>query len=163
MAVGWFVCGYTRQDIGSIPARVCAMVAFSAPLRAVGGVWREIEVLGGRALVKVRAPSAALDTLAAQPGIRRIPLAFLDESLSSLTQNQRNAIRQELLDAGYTDAQITSALPDLAATTLREVLRFFASRRQKPRHDAVADDIVLDGPDQPCEDVDAVDASLPDV
>jgi hypothetical protein len=160
MAIGWFLCPYIRLAEPSRAIRYCAMDDFTSVIRADGGDWREVEVLGNQAVVKVRALAPTLTTLAGTPGFRRIPLNLLNDSLSTLTAGQRTAIRDELLAAGYTLAEVQAALPDLSTVTLRDVLRFLASRRLKPRYDQGTDNIVLDGPVQACGDIDALDASV---
>jgi hypothetical protein len=78
--------------------------------RADGGDWREIEVLGpsvGQAIVKVRANAATLTTIAVEHGFERIPAALLKDPISSL-KVPASTVRQMLLDAGYTVAEITT-------------------------------------------------------
>lgn len=163
MAVGWFLCPYKRLATGvgaRKPVRYCAMRDVDAMIRADGGEWTETEVLGDRAIVKVRASAATLATIAGTPTFRRLPLTALDDPLSSLTAGQRNAIKTELLDAGYSLDEVTTALPDLATVTLRQVLSFLASRRMRPRYDANTDTIILDGPVQNCRPVEEIDGAI---
>lgn len=159
MAIAWFLCPYVRKP-GLRVMRVCAMDQFTTSIKADGGAWAETEVLGNRAIVKVAASPATLSLIANTPTFRRIPLALLNNPLSSLTARQRTAIKNEILDAGYTLAEIDAALPDLTAVTLRQVLRFLATRRLKPRYDTQTDTIVLDGPAQPCRSVDDLDGAI---
>lgn len=145
MATAWFLCPYKEDLDPNNPRRVCAMDDFTALITADGGAWRETEILGNRAIVKVRATPATLATIAAAPGVRRIPLARLDDPLSTLTPAQRTAIRNEILNAGYTVEEVTAALPNLTTATLRDVLRFMASRRVKTHFDATTNTFVFDG------------------
>ena len=135
---------------------------FTALIRADGGDWSESEVLGGYAVVKVRASAATLTIIAAEPGFQRIPRDLLDDSLSSLSTAQRRAIKDRLNAMGYTDAEISAALgnTNLNLVTLGQVLRFAASRRLKPRWDAVQLQIVLDGAFQACRAIDDVDVAV---
>jgi hypothetical protein len=133
------------------------MDEFTEMIRADGGDWREVEVLGNQAIVKVRASALTLATVAGAAGIRQIPLQLLDDPLSTLTAGQRTAIRDELLAAGYLLAEVQEAFPNIASATLRDVLRFLARRRLKPRYDQVTDSIILDGPVQLCDDVELLD------
>jgi hypothetical protein len=158
--MAWFLCPYVRVMRGSRVTRVCAMDAFTAAIRADGGDWRETEILGDRALVKVRASPATLVTMAGTAGFRRIPLNALNDPLSALTPGQRTAIRTEILDAGYSVAELTAALPDLSVVTLRQVLQFLASRRVKPRYDQSTDTLVFDGPVMACCPVDDLDREV---
>ena len=161
MAVGWFIAPYARVlENRPHPSRYCVMDDYTAQIRTDGGAWAETEVLGDRAIVKVRASDATLTTIAADVRIRRIPLNALDNPLSSLTVNQRTAIRNELLDAGYTVAEVNARFPNLANNTLREALTFLATRRRKPRYDSGTDAIILDGAVQSCRSVESVDASV---
>lgn len=160
MPIAWFICTYKRSP-GRMPGRYCAMDDFTSTIYADGGAWSETEVLGNYALVKVRASDVTLQTIAADPGFLRIPLAVLTTLLSNLTAQQRNAIRDRILAMGYTDAEITAALGNnLGQRTLGQVLRFAASRRRKPRYDAVQDQIMMDGEIQACRLVDDVDAEV---
>ncbi len=163
MAIAWFVCPYTRLLTGMgvrKPIRYCAMQDFHDAILADGGAWAETEVLGDRAIVKVKASAATLSLIASTPTFRRIPLALLDDPLSTLTAGQRTAIRNEILDAGYSLTEIDAALPDFSAVTLRQVLQFLATRRCKPRYDALSDAIVLDGPVQGCCSIDDLDGAV---
>jgi hypothetical protein len=160
MAVAWFIAPYKRRLTSSDPTRYCAMDDFTQRIRADGGNWSETEILGDRAIVKVRASIATLTLIAATPTFRRIPLGVLDDPLSSLTLAQRNAIRNEITDAGYSVAELNAVIPNLAAVTLRQVLRFMASRRLKPRYDKVTDTIVIDGILQPCRTIESVDGAV---
>lgn len=163
MAIAWFICGYKRRP-GVRPARYCAMDDYTLQITTDGGIWAETEVLGGYALVKVRATQATLDTIAGVTGFQRIPLSVLTAPLSSLSTAQRSAIRTTLADMGYTSAEILSALGSNAAQlgthTLGELLRFAAQRRLMPRYDEAQDQIVLDGAYQACTPVAVVDAQV---
>lgn len=62
---------------------------------------------------------------------------------------------------GYDDTEISNNLgANLKTRTLGEVLRFAASRRLKPRYDAVSDEIVLDGEVQACKLVDDINKEV---
>lgn len=162
MPVAWFVTTYKRRDRpwGQV-GRYCAMDDYTVLIDADGGTWREVEILGQRAIVKVRASAATLQTINADPGIRGVPASMLDDPLSSLTNAQRNALRQLALDCGYTASDFTGAFPDgLGSVTLGQFLRFLARRRRKVRYDRPTDQILDDGPDQPTGSVDDVDADV---
>lgn len=160
MAIQWFICTYKRTT-GRMPGRYCAMDDYTPQILADSGSWSETEVLGGYALVKVRASDATLNTIANDAGFLRIPIALLDTQLSTLTSQQRTAIRDRLNAMGYSDSEILAALGNnLGQRTLGQVLRFAASRRLKPRYDAIQDLIVLDGEIQTCRLVDDVDAEI---
>lgn len=162
--MAWFICPYKRDaplpGLPNVPRRYCAMRDFDALITGDGGAWRETEILGDRAIVKVRALPATLSTINAAPGFVRVPLDALDNPLSSLSPAQRTAIRNQLLAAGYTTEEVTARSPNLATNTVGDVLRFLATRRKKPRYDQATDTIVLDGADQPCIPVDTIDQGV---
>ncbi len=160
MAVAWFLCPYKRRIDLPRPIRYCAMGDFSAQIRTDGGQWCETEILGDRAIVKVNASAATLTTIANTATFRRIPLTLLDDPLSSLSAGVQNAIKQEVLDAGYTLAEVNARFPNIASATLGDVLRFMATRRLKPRYDSGTDTIILDGEVQACKSIDLVNATV---
>jgi len=161
MAIGWFIVPFVRRaDMLGMPAREPAIFQFAAAIRADGGAVSLTEILGDRAIVKVRASVSTLTTIAAAPTIRRIPLDRLDDPVSSLTVNQRQALRNEVLDAGYTQEEIDATIPDFSVVTLRQVLRFLCRRRLRPRYDSGTDTIVCDGPLQPVLPIEHVDREV---
>jgi hypothetical protein len=163
MAIAWIICPYKRRNPGQVPpVRYAAIDDFTALIRADGGDWDETEILGDHALVKVRADPATLATINAAAGFVRFPNHFdLDDTLGDLTVGQRNALKAKALELGYTQAEIDAALPaNWGAVTLRQVLRFLAGRRLKPRYDSGTDSIVVDGPVQPVKPVDLVAARV---
>jgi hypothetical protein len=133
---------------------------FTAQIKADGGRWAETEILGDRAIVKVNASPATLTTIANTATFRRIPLTLLNDPLSSLSTAVQNAIRQEVLDAGYTLAEVNARFPNIASATLGDVLRFMATRRLSTRYDRGTDTIILDGAIKPCRSVDSVDSEV---
>lgn len=145
MPTAWFICPMERVPHPLRVTRRCAMDSFTSAIRADGGSWAETEVLGQRAVVKVNASAATLTTIAGTAGFTRVPSARLDDPLSSLSNGQRNAIRNLILELGYTPAEVAARFPNLSAATVGDVLRFMASRRRKVRHDAATDSIVDDG------------------
>lgn len=161
MAIGWYLVPYVRRPNRPYPARYCAMDDFTTAILADGGTWSEAEILGNAAIVKVRANTGTLTTIAQRPGFRRIPVARLDESLASLSAQQRSALRQVIEDLGYSSAEIQAALgADLGSRTLGEVLRFLCRRRLKPRYDSGTDTIVCDGAVQSCKQPETVDGEV---
>lgn len=161
MPIAWFICNYKRDQTPGPPTRYVAMNDYSDAIYGEGGQWSETEVLGNYALVKVRASQATLNAIASDPGYLRIPLSRLDDSLSTLTAQQRTAIKNRLNAMGYSDGELQAALGNnLAQRTIGDALRFAASRRLKPRYDAVQDLIVIDGPVQTCRLVADVDREV---
>jgi hypothetical protein len=167
MAIAWFVCQYkvTSGPAGLTNRRYCAMDDFTPQINADGGAWSESEVLGGYALVKVRASSGTLTTIGNTATFQRIPTwVSLDQTLESMTSAQRTALLNKIQAMGYTLAEIQAALgTNLAGWrthTLGDLLRFAAQRRLKPRWDDVQKQIVLDGVLQACKPVAQVDAEV---
>lgn len=157
MPVAWFLVPYKRIVGSPRPARYCAMDDFTSQVNG----WSETEVLGQHAIVKVNATNAVLTTIAGTAGFQRIPVALLDDPLSSLSVAQRNAIRTKITSLGYTVAELDAAFPgDIRNFTLRQLLQFVARRRRKVRYDQATDSIVDDGPDQPVRSIDDVDTAV---
>ena len=164
MPVGWYIVPYKHKVqrfwTGS-PIRYCAIDDYTQQIVAAGGKWTETEILGNRAIVKLRASQVILnqaDTL-----FKRLPKDRLDDPLSDLPVAVRQALKNEVLDQGYTIEEVQSRFgDDLGSYTLRQVLKFMATRRKKPRYDSQADIIVFDGPDQPCRPIESVDAEVSD-
>lgn len=101
MPIGWFIAPYKRRTDPVRVRRYCAMDDFTDQVAA----WSEVEVLGQHAIVKVSESSAVLSSIAGTAGFQRIPVARLDDPLSSLSVAQRNAIRideteEEVKDTG---------------------------------------------------------------
>lgn len=163
--VAWFIVPYKRLTTGpgaEQPFRYPAIFDFDAQIKADGGTHAHTEILGNTALVKVRASAATLTAIAGAPGVMRIPNhTALTDTLGDLTSAQRTAILNKLQALGYSLAEIQAALPaNWQSVTLGQVLRFAATRRLKPRHDAASDTIILDGPVQPVWPVEDVDAAV---
>lgn len=162
MAIAWFICPYRRVVGADHPTRYCAMDNYTAQIVADGGVWAETEVLGGVALVKVRASDETLDTIAADVSITRIPAVWrLTDTLSSLTAGQKNAILNKVQALGYSLVEIQTRFPDDIGTyTLGDVLRFVASRRLRPHYDVDTDTIICDGSSQPVTPIEKIDEKV---
>jgi hypothetical protein len=166
MAIAWFICQY-KIDQNRPSRRYCAMNDFTALIiEQDGGAWSETEVLGGYAVVKVRAAETTLTTIDGTTGFTRIPNNWvaLNTTLGSLTTAQRTALLNIVTAMGYTLAEISAALGSNLAgwrtRTLGQLLRFVASKRLKPRWDDVQGQIVLDGILQACRPVAEVDTEV---
>jgi hypothetical protein len=163
MPVGWFLVPYKRRPDVFRVVRYVAIDDLTPAIIADGGVWSEVEVLGQHAIVKVRAASGTLQDVANLAGVQRIPVARLDDSLSSLTNQQKTAIRNKVTSLGYSIAELQDRFPnDLGSYTLRELLLFIASRRRKVRYDVQADAIIDDGDVQPVRPLDDADSDVAD-
>ena len=158
MAVGWYIVPYVTETAGRFPAlRRCPVDDFTAQIEADAGGWREVEVLGGYAIVCVRASLTTLAAINAANGVMRLPKDDLTSPLSDLTTLQKSRLRQKLLDMGYTAQELTTRFgSDLGSHTLGDVLRFAASRRREPRWDAQAGAFVYDGNIRTPESIDTL-------
>lgn len=149
MPIGWFIAPYKRDLSEPTPTRYCAMDDATSLIRADGGDWHESEFLGNRAIVKVRASAATLSAIATAPGIKRLPKNRFDDPLSDLSNAQKRAIRDELLDAGYTFQEFQARFGnDIGNFTLGDIIRFAVTRRRKVRWDGLQ--FVFDGTIQSC-------------
>jgi hypothetical protein len=162
MAVAWFLAPYKRRDSPQgVPGRYCAMDDFTAQILADGGGWAEAECLGNMAVVKVRATAATLQTINQTAGFTGVPGSALNDPLSSLTQAQKNALRNKILSLGYTAQELQNALgTDLGAVTLGQLLRFVLTRRLRPRFDQPTGTIICDGPQDPTVAPESVDGEV---
>lgn len=164
MPIGLFLAPYIRRTdtlfAQTHPVRMLIVNTLNDAINADGGSWREVEILGNQAIVKVRASSATLTAIGALNGVTVIPLTHLDDPLSSLTAGQRTSIRNVILNAGYTPTEVNNRFPNIANATIGDVLRFLATRRLKPRYDSGTDTIVLDGLVEQCNSVDDLDSSV---
>lgn len=163
----WFICPYKRTVGTHLPGRYCAMDDFTAQIVADGAdpqrPWVGEECLGNCAVVKVSsaATAATLQAINAAPGFVRVPVWRLDDPLSSLTNAQKNGVRNKVLALGYTAAEVQAALgSDLSSITLGQLLRFILGRRLKPRYDVGADAVNLDGAQETPQPPEAVDVQV---
>ncbi len=169
MAVAWFIVRFNitifaQAIFTPLPCMAERNSALDEPaLLANGGRFRRIE-LSDRLIYKISASQGVLDAIAALPGVKLMPTNRLDDALSTLTVNQRNALKNELLDQGYTQADIDAEFPNLGQATLRQMLKFMSRTKTLPAFDvntlsvirsALPEDVV------PCEpDVDDVETSV---
>ena len=158
--IGWYIVPYKRRGANKIiPERYCTIDDYTKQIKSDGGSWSEAEVLGDRVIVKVKATAL---TLAILDGIfKRIPKNILDDSLADLPLKVKKALKDEILNMGYTLAEIQERFPnDLGTYTLRDVLKFMATRRLKPRYDVATDTIICDGIIQPVRPIESVDNAV---
>jgi hypothetical protein len=160
LKTAWYIAPYKRRVEAHRPTRYSAMDDYTQQIIYTdGGNWAETEILGDRAIVKVRAEEATLLTL--NGVFRRIPKDRLDDSLSDLPLAVKNAIKNEILDAGYTLQEVQEHFTqDLGEYTLKDVLKFMTRRRLRPRYDKDTDTIVCDGPEQPVRSIESVDEAV---
>ena len=163
MAVAWFIIPYKR-DTNVLATRYPAIDDHTVEIESYGGRWSETEVLGNYCIVKVRAPVAVLNALAAIDGYRRLPKDRLDDPLSDLSVQVLKAIKTVLGDMGYPAAEIRERFGnDLSIYTLRDVLKFATRRRLKPRYNAGTGEIILDGTVKPLKPLELFDTEVEDI
>lgn len=89
---------------------------------------------------------------------KRLPKSRLDDSLSDLSPQAKTSLRNEMLDMGYPLSEINAKFGnDIGSFTMKDVLKFMARRRLKPRYDEPTDSIVLDGAVQPVTPIEELD------
>lgn len=160
LKTAWYIVQYKRRLPARRPSRYCAMDDYTQQIiYKDGGNWSEAEVLGDRAIVKVKAEETTMETL--NGVFKRIPKDLLDDPLSDLSAGVKTALKNEALDMGYTLAEINDKLPNPIGTyTLRDVLKFMATKRLKPRYDKDTDTIVCDGIEQQARSIESVDEAV---
>lgn len=161
MAIGWYIIPYERYypPYADIPMRHCAINNYKTEIWAAGGKWYSTEILGNRGIVKVSAPVGILSLLDSK--YKRIPKDRLDDSLSDLPTAVKIALKNEILDMGYTFVQVLARFgDDIGQYTLRQVLKFMATYRLKPRYDSDTDTIVMDGIVQKCSSIEFADKKV---
>ena len=168
MTIAWFLCSYKRKTGNRIfPTRVCAMNDFTPDIISEGGAWSETEVLGDQALVKVRASDTLLTTIADAGHLnltKFLAKMNLADSLSDLTNANRNVIENRLRQNGYTQSEIDAALGSnltaWRARTFGDLLNLIAAKRLEPRYDSANDLIICDGTARACKPVSKVDKEV---
>ena len=161
MPIGWYITPYKMfpQALGYPDrTRYCAMNDYTdLIINTDKGNWSETEVLGDRAVVKVKASAS---TLAVLDGVfTRLPKNGLEDSLVTVATGDKTALKSEGLDMGYTDIEWDTDFPnDLGTYQLKDVLHFYTKRRLKPRWDGSK--IVIDGIEQSCKPVELVDIEV---
>ena len=128
MPTSWYIVPYI-PDPEQPNARQCALVA--EPLYD----WQEQECMGNQAVCRVTADQGALDDLATR---FNLVTSNLDAPIAA---DERPALRQIALDAGYTEAQVAGA--ESSILTYRDWFGGMLTYRRKPR--LVAGEIAVDG------------------
>jgi hypothetical protein len=161
LKIAWYIAPYKRDlRVNGFPTRYCAMNDYTQQIIYTDcGKWVETEVLGNRCIVKVKAEESTLLTL--NGVFKRIPKDLLDDSLSDLSASVKTGLRNEVLDMGYTLSEINNKLPNpLGTYTLRDVLKFMATKKYEVRYDADKDEIVCDGKECQCRSIESIDEAV---
>jgi hypothetical protein len=164
MPLAWFIGPYVRRDRPGKPTRYPVIGdSFGTQILADSGAIVGTEILGSIELVKVRASAATLNAIGATAGVFRFPVGTtLVDSLTSLSNGQKNSLNTRLLALGYSQSEIDNASGGNWGTrTLGDLLRLAATRVLKPRYDIGTDSIVNDGvPRNPGMSPDQIDAAV---
>lgn len=163
MSIGWYIVPYIRDtDPGCPgPTRMCEIEIYRQQIIDAGGAYSITEVLGNRGVVKIKASDGVLNAIAAV--FQRMPKNVLTDSLSDLSIAAKTKIKNELLDMGYSLSEIKTKFGpnvDLGSYTLKDVLKFMAKRRLKPRYIIATDEILVDGIVQGCTPIEFVDSKV---
>lgn len=163
MAQAWFIAKFNvTVNYPNFPFATRTSAIDESQLAANGARWRSVE-LTNRLIYKIVASNAVLNAVANLANVKRLPTDLLDSPLSDLTANQRQAIRDELIDQGYTLAEINAQFPNLANATLRQVLRYMARTRTLPAFDIPTLAVIAsDKPEdvRACDSVDEVESAV---
>lgn len=146
--IAWYIVPYVRdRRIGSPqPSRHCELSLYNKQIWDAGGKWTCREILGNRAIVKIKAPAAILEMIDSK--YKRLPKDRLGDSLSDLSSGVKTALKNEILDMGYSLQEIKSKFGNAVSIgqfTLRDVLKFMAKRKREFRYISETDDFVCDG------------------
>lgn len=161
--IAWYIAPYKirqgRPD-GLHNVRYCAMDDYTDSIIYTDkGNWSESEVLGNRAIVKVKASPLTLTVL--NGVFTRLPRDGLDDSLSAVSIADKAVLKNEGLDMGYSNTEWNKAFPNnLGTYKLKNILHFYTKRRLKPRYDANTDTSYVDGIEQKCRSIESVDSEV---
>lgn len=158
MPIGIYIIPFTRvpKRGANLADRDCDLLITAPTLKT----WAGLEIRGNRLIVKVNASASVLTQLDA--AYKRLPKDTLNSSLADLSPAVKQALKDELQDQGYTLAEINARFPgDLGDYTLKQVLRFMASRVFLPNYDEPTDSIVFTGAEMNYEnDLDTIDLAV---
>lgn len=167
MPIAWIICPYKRRKSGfgipynGSPIRYCAMDDFTKLIYEEGGDWSESEILGDHAIVKIRAGWKTIEKISAETGFTKLPKVDLSDNLSDLISDQKTAITEKIVELGYSADEIKNTLgDDIGTKTFKELLKFMAKRRLKPRYDRETDTIICDGVEQKCRSIEELDNAV---
>ena len=159
--IAWYIAPYKikKEPLGATHhnRRYCAMNDYTSVIYGEGGQWSETEILGNRAIVKVRASEATLQIL---DGIyKRMLKDDVNDSLSSLSAGEIQTQKNEAIDMGYSLAEVEEYY-NKGVSTLKDIFKLYTKRRLKPRYDSVTDTIYIDGVVQKCKSIEIVDTKV---
>lgn len=159
--VSWFIAPY-KIKASPFPGRFtryCAVYDFEPQIKADGGAAAETEVLGDRAIVKVRASVQTLNLL--NGSFYRFPLIKRSTRLSLLRSAARVAMRTELLAMGYLRSEISARFgTGFTNNNIGDVMAFATRRRRQPRYDKAVGKFLFDGRVRDCTAILTIDAMV---
>ena len=155
--IAWYIAPYKIRLYDS-QFRYCAIDDYTdLIINTDKGNWSESEVLGNRAVVKVKASASTLIIL--DSVFERMPKDGLEDSLVTVAIGDKAALKNEGLDMGYSNIEWDEEFPNnLGTYKLKDILHFYTKRRLKPRWDGTK--IVIDGIEQACRTIESVDAEV---
>lgn len=162
MPVAWYIVPYVRDPSPPTgPWFPGLTLALNVDTPELAGMWDAIEAGAGYAIVKIKAEDKTLETLNAL--YKRLPSDNLKGSLENVPRDQKDDLRQTLLDMKYSAEEIDAQFPrGFDGHTLEEVVKFMASKRRLPRYDEAKDEHVFDGQEfvEDAKRVDDLDGKL---
>lgn len=162
MPIAWYIVPYVRDPSPPTgPWLPGLTLALNVDAPELAGTWEAIEAGAGYAVVKIKAEDKTLETLDAL--YKRLPSDDLKSGLDTVPADEKNGLRQTLLDMKYTEIEIDAQFPrGFDGHTLEEVVKFMASRRRLPRYDEAKDEHVFDGAEiaEDAKRVDDLDGKL---
>lgn len=157
LKIAWYIAPYKRRENSHRPTRYCAMDDYTQQIiYKDGGNWSETEVLGDRAIVKVKAEEKTIETL--DTVFKRLPVDSLDSGLTTKTAEVKTSISSELADMGYKSSDTSKVNLDTCKAV--DLLKVMATKRLAPRYDAEKDLIICDGIEQQCRSIESVDKAV---
>lgn len=163
LRTAWFLVPYgTKELFPGRQVRTLAIDDYTPAIKAAGGDWAEAEVLGNKAIVKVRATATDLTAIAndLRMDLVLLPVSALSDSLGTCTASQRTAMRTMLIGLGYSAAEVDTTMgADWTVKSLADVCRVALTRRLSPRKDANGN-IVMDGAPRSCKSIESVNARV---
>ncbi len=159
--IAWYIAPYKIRENtpdGLNNERYCAMDDYTDKIIYEDkGNWSETEVLGNRAVVKVKASASTLTIL--DSIFERMPKDGLEDSLTAVSVTDKTALKDEVLNMGYSNIEWDEEFPNnLGTYKLKNILHFYTKRRLKPRFDG--NKIIIDGIEQVCRTIESVDVEV---
>jgi hypothetical protein len=118
------------------------MDRFTPIIRADGGQWSEIEMLGNQTLVKVEASDAVLDQIAASSTYIRIPVIEHRKAWGTVEPGLKGQITSLLASAGYDIEQMPTS------KGMKDMLISMGAKRNRMFLDKVTKEFII-GPEVP--------------